>query len=487
MKKVIHLIIGLSGICMLPIPTECSIVLNKSPKLIHAVVSDTLLPQTIPLPIIGSTSINVDTTIESRLDGLVSKGVVDLGALKTTFSEPRYIAIGGALTAGVRNLGLYRQAQLTSYPNFIAKQMGLKNFRQPLFDISQGNGSGYKKISYDGNEIHYQEVNNDLAIIGQNPMTLSLYKNEIDNLGIPGIGVFGSVANDQWKIDHDVLLSLPYEPSYRAYLRRLLPNDNSQWTTSYMTYVSKKASDICTIELGLDDAIWYASKGGYRLSGLLSDIANYEVSPIRILLDRLSKSNTKTIVATVPDVLDFPYFKLFRVADLRKNLGVKKIYTASDDRYDYIDKDLSFVGEVNDNDLFLPNENIVSLAKGISKRGLTKDDPLTSLDVLNQKEQHNLLRVNELNALIITEAKRYSIPVFDLKNLYKEILSGNYTSHDGVKIDPSFPNGNFFSSDGINPSALGQAVIANEWINVFNKSYKSSIPLISINRIDSSF
>jgi lysophospholipase L1-like esterase len=49
-----------------------------------------------------------------------------------------------------------------------------------------------------------------------------------------------------------------------------------------------------------------------------------------------------------------------------------------------------------------------------------------------------------------------------------------------IGIDPTYPGGNFYSSDGINPSALGHAVIANEIIGRINEFYKLEIELISI-------
>ena len=71
----------------------------------------------------------------------------------------------------------------------------------------------------------------------------------------------------------------------------------------------------------------------------------------------------------------------------------------------------------------------------------------------------------------------------DLQGLYKRILEGGYISHDGVKIDPSYPSGNFFSADGIHPSSIGQGVVANEFITTINTHYDSKIPLINISGI----
>lgn len=59
----------------------------------------------------------------------------------------------------------------------------------------------------------------------------------------------------------------------------------------------------------MDDAIWFTTQGGYRLGALLGHIGLYEANPFNLLLPQLAKANTKTVVATVPDVLDLPYFK----------------------------------------------------------------------------------------------------------------------------------------------------------------------------------
>ena len=70
-------------------------------------------------------------------------GSVDLGNLKTaTGREPVMMVIGEARAAGYRDGGLYRQGQLTSYPNLVARQMGLANFDQGLFSADEGNGTG---------------------------------------------------------------------------------------------------------------------------------------------------------------------------------------------------------------------------------------------------------------------------------------------------------------------------------------------------------
>ncbi|MGX5854951.1 hypothetical protein ACWKW6_14955 [Dyadobacter jiangsuensis] len=83
------------------------------------------------------------------------------------------------------------------------------------------------------------------------------------------------------------------------------------------------------------------------------------------------------------------------------------------------------------------------------------------------------------NGKIREYAAEKDLAVFDLFDLYKRIHQGGYRTDDGVLVDGT-PYGNFFSSDGIYPTPLGQAVIANEVIKAINKHYGAKIPLIDI-------
>lgn len=81
------------------------------------------------------------------------------------------------------------------------------------------------------------------------------------------------------------------------------------------------------------------------------------------------------------------------------------------------------------------------------------------------------------NTKIREYAAEKDLAVVDLFDLYQRIHRGGYTTDDGVPIDGT-AHGNFFSSDGIYPLPLGQAIIANEVIKAINKHYGAKIPLI---------
>lgn len=72
-------------------------------------------------------------------------------------------------------------------------------------------------------------------------------------------------------------------------------------------------------------------------------------------------------------------------------------------------------------------------------------------------------------------AKEFGFAVVDVYSIYKSIYKGTYQSPDGVSVTVE----DFYSSDGVYPSAFGQAVMTNETIRAINAHYKTKIPLIN--------
>jgi hypothetical protein len=123
-----------------------------------------------------------------------------------------------------------------------------------------------------------------------------------------------------------------------------------------------------------------------------------------------------------------------------------------------------------------PSYNSIVLDRN-GKIGYTQDSPLRDEDVVSLEE---LAYVNVYNKWLDGIAKQNNCPIVDLHKLYSEINAGSYYTSDGVLIDPTYPGGNFYSSDSIYPTPLGQALIANEVIKVLNDHYGLPIPSISL-------
>ena len=393
----------------------------------------------------------------------------DMSALKTAgcTGELNYIAIGGSLTAGYRDQGLTRESQMTAYPNLIAHQMGLVNFKSPLFDVAEANGSG--GLMYDGTADmpSWKEITNQTAVKSSSPMVMNKYNGgDFQNISIPfsGKGLIGTAFTSE-------LQSLKPYP----FIERLIKTSDivpSKFVAgvnivpSLYDYMFKKQKmDIHTVEYGFDNYIDYIqSQKNLNFEGFT--LGGYGIS-----FDEKRNVYGKPVWLLMPSqILRLPYFQFFTYEKLIKLLGVSEIMIGTGNG-NYIEK-------ADKNCVFLPTQTILNAIKNKSSIGVVPD--VEVMDAIECQQLRTSKGLYSYNFIIETVAKEKNIPLVDLPAVYEKVLNGQYISEDGFKIDPSFPKGNFFSQDGIYPSAIGQAVIANEVIKVMNTAYKTKIPLINL-------
>lgn len=376
-----------------------------------------------------------------------------------TKEEFNYIAIGGGITAGWRDGGLYRQGQQTSYPNLIAHQMGLVNFKNPLFSAEKGNGTGYKV--YNSNKVNWDFVGNNTAIEQKMPLKLEKYLSEVNNWGMPKMPIL--------KGDYTpLLLQTPNSDAYYAnkrftvYLERYLSKEKEE-KISYkeLIYNKENKPDFFSLELGTEDIV-YSYINGYE-----SGFPDPTVVDVLRNYNELLESGAKGIICTIPDLLQTPYFNIYVFDEQKSKIKLQDVV--------YSENGQSFQ-RPGSRIKFLPTEKVRQMIE--SGTYGTWGSPLPLHDaVIDGNDYFRVVYNRKVKELGNDNS---NLIVFDLEDLYKKVIAGQYISEDGFKIDASFPNGNFFSQDGIYPSAIGQAVIANELIKVINKKYQTQIPLINL-------
>lgn len=396
-------------------------------------------------------------------------GSVDLGNLKTASGkEPVLMVIGEARAAGYRDGGLYRQGQLTSYPNLVARQMGLANFDQGLFSAGEGNGTGYFVQNPDSKLPSWSKVTNNLAFSDEKTKRMKPYGGGfVHNVSVPGNGIskYGINLSRLYNevIDFEMISPLPTSALTANYLwttgmvplaliNRIIPAEK----TNPWAHLEDMSPDIGIIDLNADVYTIADISGGEN--GLLGP---REVVQERLAINYFRKKKAKYVYMTVPDILDFPYFKWFT---LKKLAGRTRnpIYSYWGSKSVLADN----------NTIFLPTVNVINVLQGRGFETLEEHDVILPSEI-SKPEWHN-------DYEIAAYAKEFGHPLVDFYGVYKKIVAGNYVSDDGFRIDPSYPNGNFFSADGIHPTAIGQAVLANEVIKVLNSNYQAKIPLINV-------
>ena len=173
------------------------------------------------------------------------------------------------------------------------------------------------------------------------------------------------------------------------------------------------------------------------------------------------------VMLNIPNILNFPYFK-----NCINFSSIKVVF----DRHRLTNKEYGY--DINDDWVYMPNASIDSLFT-------YQNDKAKFLGFyLNKFKPRVLLKDNRINILqkqdtynkhIEYVAKKYSISIVDINLLYEKVGNGTLVSDNGKKVTDK----EFFSSDGLYPSAYGQAIIANECIKTINAFYKTKIELIN--------
>ena len=376
----------------------------------------------------------------------------------------KYVAIGASLTAGVRDGGWTNDGMLTSYPNLIARQMGIDDFKQPYFNENEFNGYGLKLPTPNTETpvARYKAVSNNLAFKPSGvEMILTPYEGtELNNFAVPNLG-FGGLNTDLKINNFD-------NKVYKLYFNRVRNG------VSIQSSIEASASKISffTIELFTQDLINYSISGGNtNFSNIWmpnSNPNNPPTSPEEKLLATLTiDKKAMGIILNIPKIINLPYFtKSASMTPLVDNILRQNGYETLH----------------NQKDLFMPNPFLDSLFITSSKTDKTKlyqiyyKKILSSDNAILYRNAQERLEIFNLyyNDFIAFLSKKYSYPVVDIKGLYEKISNNTFISNEGRKVTEK----EFFSSDGLYPSAYGQAIIANECIKTINTYYKTNISLI---------
>ena len=425
----------------------------------------------------------------------------------------RYISVGNSLTAGYADGGLYREGQLNSYPSILASQFtkaGGGDFVQPLFTETQANGSGYLSLTgfKSTGSPTTAPVTTSLAVRGGTARAplYTKFTDPINNLGVPGIRMadiqtpgYGSVQGN-------------------PFFERITPD-----ATPFQTYLQRVQATVTSIKptfftewLGNNDVLGYATSGG------ASTAASNSLTPVpafttntNLVLDALTASGAKGLVATIPDVTGIPFFttigpvfkatlvaknvpgaviltgatiggpasgnrKLIATADIRDDSGGRQLFTLTSPPI------LEFFGQPSGApwryliaQAGLPKAALAPVlgAYGVDTLaafGASAGNPIPSAFVLDDVEQGlAATATNAFNSALITAANARNLAVFDANLFFKSVAANGITTN-AVNNTASYLKGNLFSLDGVHPTPRGYSVIANEMLKAINAKYGSS-------------
>jgi hypothetical protein len=354
-------------------------------------------------------------------------------------------SIGCNYMAGFANQELYKSGQMVSIPHIITRQMmhvGAGEFKQPLMKDELGLG---RRLILQ----YVEDCTRKMILwpvqpggIVNDTNFLNIYNEEgpFHNMGVPGAKI------------HHITGKNIQNPQFSRYFSRF----NSSSQNSVLDDAVALKPTFIIIWTGIADLFDYALTGGTG-SAITSEEA-FENQMDKILSE-LTLSAGGGILATLPDIIDFPFINHIKpidiwVADPAATQGKRLI-------------------DSNEK-VLLPMHELIKCENAGSF-----DNPVP-LNRYLSLEQISLLRerTSAFNLIIRQKANDYNLALIDMNALFKAVSYGVY--YEGIPFSPAFITGGFFSLDGYTLTRRANAIVANAFIEAINARYKSTIPKVSI-------
>jgi lysophospholipase L1-like esterase len=359
-----------------------------------------------------------------------------------------YVALGDSLSAGMVSNALVETHQVNSFPAQIARQAGVQDFQQPLVS-PPGIYTELALKRYYPFPYIIQPVSDE---IGQ-PLNSS-FVGPFNNLGVPGATVT------------DVIERTGSANGFFALVLRDIGPALNQAVNLRPTLV--------TLWIGSNDVLGAATTGR-AVDGLTLTPAAEFRARFEQVLRTLKASGAQIVAANLPDVSSIPFVTTI------------KPYAVDPTTGDPILVDGAQVPLIGPTGTPLPSNAFVTLAAtrllangdGIPSAAGGQGTPLPDEVVLDPNETAIIReRIAENNRAIAQACAAEGVPLVDLHAFTREVSTSG-RAVGGVLLTNAFLSGGIYSYDGIHPTDLGYAMIANEWIKVLNAN-GASLPLVDL-------
>jgi lysophospholipase L1-like esterase len=346
-----------------------------------------------------------------------------------------YYSIGDSLAAGFMNNSLVETHQVDSVPALIARQAGVPEFQQPLI-TEPGIPPEYRLTRL----LPTPLIEPKAATPGA-PRNAGLLR-AYNNLAVPGATVV------------DALTRVTDNGGFHDIILRGRGTQVAQAVASRPSFV--------TLWIGNNDVLGAVVRGT-AIEGVTVTPAAAFRSAFEQIVTQLRSSGARIVAANVPDVTSIPYATTVQRVVVNPSTGQPVLVNG---------QPVPLLGP----DGPLPPGTLVTLAAGAliaQGHGIPtslggRGTPLPAEVILDLNELSFLRdRVNANNAAIAEICQAASIPVVDVNAIFRNVLLEGYVV-GGVTLRNNFLTGGLIGYDGIHPTELGYAVLANEWIRVIN-------------------
>ena len=418
--------------------------------------------------------------------------VVDAGTADFT----KFIAIGDGHTAGYMDDGLSLDGQRNSLGAILQQQLmmaGAPTIEMPLMsDQNIGlNVNGLSRLIL-GYKTDCQGISSlspvRVSLQGETSAFASSAYNpskKYSNFGVPGLRMIDMVSTAFGNINL---------PQHNAFFARMSKDQFNLPGTGNYSSVQENIFDggyptFCSIYLGIEDVLPYARSGATQHP--MSPLAGFPgfgfEESLTQLCEQLSSQHVKAVIATIPNISDWPFFNTIPynglTLDAEKAASLNQIYNPLG---------ISFVVGSNPFMVVDPNAGMFGVRPAVPGEKILLTAPLDSVKcnqmgsifpfrnefVLTTEELATIqLRIEAFNAVIRQKATTYGFALVETGDFYDKLTTG--FTYNGATLSATFVSGGAFSLDGIHLNPRGNALLANEFIKVINKKFTAKIPLIN--------
>jgi hypothetical protein len=404
---------------------------------------------------------------------------------KGSINPTRYVAIGNSITSGYADGALSYEGQMNSYPYIIAQQLKLiggGNFNQPL--INQGSiGVGMPptygapfKLGYSTDCLGVNSLGPiPTATVGDmSVFSTNIYAGQgpFNNMGVPGAKAI-NVDSVGYGLRNPFFTRMASNPA----------------TASILSDAEATNPTFFSMFIGNNDVLAYAMNGGASDSITPSAGAvgiGFDAS-ILAIANTLTANGAKGVIGNIPDITSLPFFTTIpwnglaltrqSEADSLNGAwpGLNFNFHIGNNAFLIADANVPYIGlrQIQEGELILLNVPLDSIK--CHKMGTLI--PIPNQHVLTAKEIINVQTATiTYNQTIKSVAQLKGLAFVDVEAFLNQTKSG--INYNGVTLNAQFVTGGVFSLDGIHLNPIGNALLANQFINAINATYGSTIPQV---------
>jgi len=364
-----------------------------------------------------------------------------------------YVAFGDSLTAGYSNGSIYEKFQRNSYPALIYRQATGKTtgFEQPL--VSAPGLPGALRLTG-----LFPTMITPTPGSGQ-PINLNLL-GAYNNMAVPGASL------------HD-LLTKTASTSATDPTDLILRRQNA---TQLQEGLSRKPTFV-SLWIGNNDALGAATSGIAVEGVTLTPAAQFDAE-YRAVVNAITVTAgvKQLVVANIPDVTSIPFVTTIprflvnpRTNQLVRDPGGNPIPLIGPD------------GPLQAGDFVLLTASAeLGVGRGVPVAFGGTGVPLSNNAVLSAAEAAVIkTHVDAYNTTIRTVANEKGAAFVDANAVLRNIAS-NGLRIGGISYSSAFLTGGIFGYDGVHPTPLGYAYVANLFIDAINATYGGDIPEVDL-------